>query len=96
MTNIKITIENANNFGKGTEVEFNFGAYYAPRAGIVTGVEIIAASKFFPAFARLNAEYQDEDGATVSTTITQFSDRGVGTRLIKAKATETTASRWAA
>lgn len=97
MTNeIKITIENANEFGAGTKVEFNFGAYSATVEGTVTRVEIMPASKFFPAEARLWAEYEAEDGEIVETTITRFSDVGIGTRLVEAVASPAKASRWAA
>jgi hypothetical protein len=96
-TMTRITIENASNFPVGTEVEFNWGAYSAPVQGFVTRVEFVPATKFFPADARLWAEYIDDDGETVETTVTQFSDIGIGTRLVRvATAAAPIKSKWAA
>lgn len=80
----KITFENYTDYPVGTEIEFHFGAYYPKGSGRITGSEILAASKFFPAEVRLTAEYIDvETEQLVETTVTSFTDVGIGTYLIK-------------
>lgn len=84
MTTTNITFENYNEYPKGTLVEFFFGAYYPPVEGMVTGYEIVAATKWFPALVRLKAEYIDiETEQLVETTITQLNDVGVGVYLLE-------------
>lgn len=80
----EITIDNFNQYPVGTAVEFNFGAYYPTREGVVTGYKIISASKWFDASVCLVAEYNDLDtDEVVETTITRFVDKGIGTYLIE-------------
>ena len=82
---MQITIENAETFQPGTKVTFNFGAMYAPVDGVVTRIEYVIATKYFPATARLWASYTDhETGEQVETTITQFTTKGIGTYLNEA------------
>lgn len=69
----KITLENVLEFPPGTEVEFFYGAYYPTEYGTVTGYEI---TKFGVVLTAVT-----EDGE--EKTISMFSDKGVGTRLIK-------------
>ena len=96
MTDTKITPENADQFGPGTVVELNFGAYYPTFEGTVTRVEHMPASEWFPAESRLWVEYKNIDGEMSETTISRFSDRGIGTRLIRAVPTSAKKSPWAA
>lgn len=94
---MKIDFTNFEQFPKGTKVEFNFGAYYPTCEGEVTGYEIVPATKYFPADVRLTAEYFcHETEAVVSTTITRFTDIGIGTYLIEVPETipETKKSPW--
>lgn len=81
---LKITPENVHEFGVGTKVEINFGAYYPLIKGVVVGSEIMPATKWFPHQAQLHVEYECiEDGETVRTTVREFSDKGVGVRLVE-------------
>lgn len=81
---MKITPENVFDFPKGTKVEFHFGAYYPPVDGTVVGFEILPKTKWFPCEAQLYVEYIDlEDNEIVRTTVREFSDIGIGVRLIE-------------
>lgn len=81
---MKIDFTNFEQFPVGTKIEFNFGAYYPICEGNITGYEIIPASKYFPADVRLTAEYFcHEDEKMVETTVTSFTEKGIGTYLIK-------------
>jgi len=81
---MKIDFTNFEQFPKGTKVEFHFGAYYAICEGQVTGYEILPATKYFPADVRLTAEYFcHEEQKMVQTTITRFTEIGIGTYLIE-------------
>jgi hypothetical protein len=92
---MKITPENVFDFPKGTKVEFYFGAYYPTVEGVVTGFEILPATKHFPCQAHLVAEYIDiEDDKIVKITIGEFSDTGIGTRLIEMADKQNIQSKW--
>ena len=96
MAQTKITFDNANQFGAGTTVEFDFGAYYATCEGTVKRVEYRPENRWEDAHAVLIAEYEDEDGKTVETEIRAFTDVGIGVYLIEAKQVEVKKSKWAA
>ena len=85
---MQITVDNASNFGPGTRFEMNYGAMYAPCQAIVTRVEIVPSSKFFPAMARLWAKVKDHDGGESETTIqhivTSDDASPIGAHLIEA------------
>lgn len=96
---MKIDFSNFEQFPVGTKVEFNFGAYYPICEGEVTGYEIVPATKYFPAEVRLTAEYFcHEEEKMKTTTITRFTEMGIGTYLIEVPEVETkkTNSPWAA
>jgi hypothetical protein len=52
---LTITPENIETFPIGTKILQRSGAYYPEIEGVVIGHEYVAASKFFPAMARLRA-----------------------------------------
>jgi hypothetical protein len=83
MTHTHITPENVTDFPVGSELEFIFGAYYAPAYGKVTGYEIVPATNLFPASAYLYAEYVNpETDELEQTSIKVLSTVGIGVRLI--------------
>lgn len=91
-----ITIENFADYPKGTKLEFHFGAYYPTVEGIVTGYEVLPATKWFPSQVRLLAEYNDiNTDEVVQTTVTQLTDKGIGVYLLEPAAqTENVKSPW--
>jgi hypothetical protein len=80
---ISITPENVHNYPVGTVVESRYGAYYAPVEGCVVGYEILAATKFFPASARLVIEEENGNKTTVTRLSDPVTDKGIGTYLIE-------------
>ena len=80
---ISITPENLHDFPVGTTVESRYGAYYAPVEGRVVGHEILAATKFFPATARLIIEEETGNKTTVTRLSEKGIDKGIGTYLIE-------------
>ena len=95
---INITPENVHSFPVGTVVESRYGAYYAPVEGRVVGHEILAATKFFPASARLVIEEENGNETTVTRLSELGTDKGIGTYLIElaepAPSVIKTKSRW--
>jgi hypothetical protein len=84
MSVTQITMENFTEFPVGSKVEFNFGAMYPRCVGKIVAHEVVTASKFFPASARLIAEYFDPtEEKVITTTITQFCDTGIGAYLLE-------------
>jgi hypothetical protein len=80
---ISITPENLHDFPVGTVVESHYGAYFAPVEGRVVGHEILAASKWFPASARLIIEEENGNKTTVTRLSDPAIDKGIGTYLIE-------------
>lgn len=80
---INITPENVHTIPVGTVVESLYGAYYAPVEGRVVGHEILAATKFFPASARLVIEEENGNKTTVTRLSDPAIDKGIGTYLIE-------------
>ena len=88
MTMIKITPENMNDFPAGTVVLLRSGAYFPEVEGVVVSHEIVPASKFFPASARLIVEMTDEEEGTQKHFVTQLFSADmkigpIGTYLVK-------------
>lgn len=104
MTLIKITPENMNDFPAGTVVLSRAGAYFPEVEGVVVRAELLPATKFFPASARLIVEMTDvEDGTTKTSTVTQLYSEDtkigpIGTYLVKLaeKVAPKKVSPWAA
>ena len=95
---INITPESVHTFPVGTMVESRYGAYFAPVEGRVVGHEILAATKFFPASARLVIEEENGNKTTVTRLSELGTDKGIGTYLIELGQTTSakTKSPWAA
>ena len=93
---MNITFDNFLDYPKGTEVLFKFGAYYPEVEGIVTGFKVIPGSAFLAEdTVVLIAEYKDtETNETVETRISSFTERGIGTYLIKIADKQNTNSPW--
>jgi hypothetical protein len=80
---INITPENVHTFPFGTTVESHYGAYFPRSEGRVVGHEILAATKFFPASARLIIEEENGNKTTVTRLYDPAIDKGIGTYLIE-------------
>jgi hypothetical protein len=102
MTLIKITPENMNDFPAGTIVLLRAGAYYPEVEGVVVGAELLPATKWFPASARLIVEMSGEDGTHKMIVTQLFPDAKkvgpIGTYLVKLaeKVAPKKVSPWAA
>lgn len=80
---INITPENVHTFPVGTTVSSHYGAYFPRVEGRVVGHEILAATKFFPASARLVIEEENGNKTTVTRLSDLAIDKGIGTYLIE-------------